>query len=297
VSVIIPALNEAQNLPSVLGALPDDVHEVVLVDGHSTDETVDVARRHRPDIRVVQQTRRGKGNALACGFAAATGDIVIMLDADGSADPKEIPVFVDALLAGAHFAKGSRFIGHGGSADITRLRRAGNGLLNLCVRAFFRVGFTDLCYGYNAFWSECLMILELSEPVIEVPAGEQVDRRRTSAAVRWGDGFEIETLINVRIQQAGLSVVEVPSFEHPRLHGVSNLNAVRDGLRVLRTIAAEWRRLRRAAQTRPAAGAVRKVGEPWDAFAAGERRRPIEVPATRRGDRRDGAPAAGRAQR
>ena len=324
VSVIIPALNEARNLPSVLGALPADVHEVVLVDGHSTDGTVDVARLHRPDIRIVQQTRRGKGNALVCGFAAATGDIVVMLDADGSADPKEIPAFVDTLLAGAHFAKGSRFIGSGGSADITRLRRAGNRLLNLFVRAFFRVGFTDLCYGYNAFWSECLMVLELAEPVIEVPAGEQVDQQRTSPVVRWGDGFEIETLINVRIHQAGLSVVEVSSFEHPRLHGVSNLNAVRDGLRVLRTIGAEWRRLRRAAEHRPEAG---RVGKPWHAFAtgavtgavtgapdgavtgahpgahidgraaAGDQRRPIEVPASRRGDRWDEPSTTGKAER
>jgi glycosyltransferase involved in cell wall biosynthesis len=103
ISVIVPALNEAQNLPHVFARLPQ-VDEIVLVDGGSTDDTVAVARRLRPDIRVVRQNRKGKGNALACGFDAATGDIIVMIDADGSTDPAEIPRFVDALVAGSDFA-------------------------------------------------------------------------------------------------------------------------------------------------------------------------------------------------
>lgn len=109
VSVVIPALNEAENLPFVLPALADDLHEVLLVDGASEDGTVDVARELYPRIRIVVQTGRGKGEALRAGFATATGDIVVMLDADGSADPREIPAFVGALRGGADYAKGSRF--------------------------------------------------------------------------------------------------------------------------------------------------------------------------------------------
>ena len=93
--------------------LPTDC-EIILVDGHSTDETVRVAQRLRPDIVVIRQTRVGKGNALACGFAAATGDFIVMIDADGSNDPAEIPRFVAALEGGADFAKGSRFLPGGG---------------------------------------------------------------------------------------------------------------------------------------------------------------------------------------
>ncbi len=216
VSVVIPALNEAANLPHVFARIPPDVHEVILVDGHSIDDTVAVAHALYPGVRVVEQTRRGKGNALRCGFAACTGDIIVMLDADGSADGSEIPSFVDALLKGADFAKGSRFLPGGGSTDITPLRRLGNRGLNAVVNLLYGTHYTDLCYGYNAFWAHCL-------PYMDVDC----------------DGFEVETLINVRIAKAGLRVREVPSFEGRRIHGVSNLNAWRDGRRVLRTILAE----------------------------------------------------------
>jgi len=238
VSVVIPTLNEARNLPHVFALLPADVHEVVLVDGNSTDDTVAVARRLRPDVRVVHQTRRGKGNALACGFAVCSGDIIVMIDADGSTDPREIPAFVEALLAGADFAKGSRFVAGGGSSDITRVRRAGNHALNVFANALNGTRYTDLCYGYNAFWRRCLPTLGL-EPGAHTPGRPDL---------RWGDGFEIETIINVRVARAGLTVAEVPSFERDRLHGESNLNAVKDGLRVLRTIARE--RFRRPATSK-----------------------------------------------
>jgi glycosyltransferase involved in cell wall biosynthesis len=241
VSVIVPALNEARNLPHVLTRLPE-VGEVILVDGGSVDDTVAVARRLRPGIRVVTQNRQGKGNALACGFAAATGQIVVMIDADGSTDPAEIPLFVAALRGGADFAKGTRFQGPGGSADLTWLRRTGNRFLSVLVNLFFRTRHTDLCYGYNAFWARHLDAFAL-DSTSPAPSGR--DGRL------WGDGFEIETLLVLRAARAGLCIVEVPSFEAARIHGESNLNAVRDGLRVLRTIAREWPR--RAAARRAAA--------------------------------------------
>jgi glycosyltransferase involved in cell wall biosynthesis len=231
VSIVMPALNEARNLPHVLSKLPP-VDEVILVDGGSTDDTIAVAERLRPDIRVVVQNRKGKGNALACGFAAATGDIIVMIDADGSTSPDEIPLFVAALRAGADFAKGSRFAPAGGSSDITRARRIGNKCLNLLVNVLYGTRYSDLCYGYNAFWTRCVPYFSLD-----------VTSPRPSGDGRlWGDGFEIETLLNLRAARANLRVTEVPSFEHPRIHGTSNLSAVKDGIRVLRTIAREWRR-------------------------------------------------------
>jgi glycosyltransferase involved in cell wall biosynthesis len=229
VSVVIPTLNEAANLPHVLTRLPASVDEIVIVDGHSIDDTVAVARAICPEARIILQDGRGKGNALACGFAAATCDIIVMLDADGSTDPQEIPRFVEALLGGTDFAKGSRFAPGGGSSDITRLRRLGNGALSRLVNVLFRTEYSDLCYGYNAFWRHCL-------PHMHVTC----------------DGFEVETLINVRVARAGLRVTEVPSIEHARLFGESKLHAVRDGLRVLRTIIAERMRRHKSLGTREA---------------------------------------------
>jgi glycosyltransferase involved in cell wall biosynthesis len=141
VSVVIPTKNEVRNIPGVLAELPEGLHEVVLVDADSDDGTVETARRIRPDIRVVPQTRRGKGNALVCGFAACTGDVIVMLDADGSADPAEIPAFVEALVGGADFAKGSRFLPGGGSTDLTALRRMGNGVLNFVMNRLYRTAY------------------------------------------------------------------------------------------------------------------------------------------------------------
>jgi glycosyltransferase involved in cell wall biosynthesis len=227
VSVIVPTYNEAKNLPHVLSGIPPDTHEVIVVDGHSVDGTVETARFLRPDVRIVLQNRHGKGNAMACGFAAATGDVMVMLDADGSADPTEIARFVGALTDGADFAKGSRFFQDGGSADITRLRAWGNRWLNRIANLLFGTPYTDLCYGYNAFWRDCLDRLELDP------------RPGVSGGRLWGDGFEIETIINTRVAKAGLSIAEVPSYEYARLHGNSNLNTWRDGGRVVRALLVE----------------------------------------------------------
>lgn len=231
--MIIPTLNEARNLPHVFARLPAGIHEVIVVDGHSADDTYAVARRLRPDARMVMQTRRGKGNALACGFAVATGDVIVMLDADGSADAGEIPAFVQALLEGADFAKGTRFGRGGGSDDLTRLRTLGNRLLMSAVNLCYGTTYTDLCYGFNVFWRRHLPVLTLDATT---------PLRRDGDGRLWGDGFEIETLIAIRVAIARLAVVEVPSFEHSRIHGASNLTAFSDGLRVLRIILTERRR-------------------------------------------------------
>jgi glycosyltransferase involved in cell wall biosynthesis len=227
VSVVIPTFNEARNLPHVLSAIPADVHEVIVVDGNSIDDTLEVARALRPDVRIVLQNRMGKGNAMACGFAVVTGEIVVMLDADGSANPREIPRFVAALLAGADYAKGTRYAQGGGSDDITPLRAWGNRWLNRIANALFGTRYTDLCYGYNAFWRHCLVHLDLDPR-------QGADRDKL-----WGDGFEIETIINTRVAKAGMRIAEVPSFEHARVYGESHLHTWRDGTRVLRALVVE----------------------------------------------------------
>lgn len=237
VSVVIPARNEARNLEIILPMLPA-VHEVILVDGNSVDDTIATAQRLMPDITVVQQTRKGKGNALACGFEAVTGDVVVMFDADCSADAAEIPRFVDALVAGADVAKGTRYAPGGGSDDITVIRGLGNKGLNMISNLLLRAKYTDLCYGYNAFWADTLPTVGLLSSTLPQP---------TDGSMRWGDGFEIETILTCRWSAAGFRITEVPSHEKLRVHGTSNLNAVSDGIRVLTSIMHERRRAREVA--------------------------------------------------
>jgi glycosyltransferase involved in cell wall biosynthesis len=216
VSVVIPTLNEARNVAWVLERLPELVDEVVLVDGRSTDDTIAVARAARPDIRVVLETEPGKGAALRAGFAAARGDYIVMIDADGSMHPAEIGAFVEALQSGCDLVKGSRFAPGGGTADMSTIRRLGNGALRGAVNLLYRTNFTDLCYGFIGFRRERLSALRLDS-----------------------QGFEIETEMIARAVIASLRIGEVASFEAERRHGESNLRAWRDGRRALATLLRE----------------------------------------------------------
>jgi glycosyltransferase involved in cell wall biosynthesis len=216
ISVVIPTKNEARNIAWVLEQIPAWVDEIVLVDGNSTDGTVGAAKRARPDVIVVEQEPRGKGAALQAGFAAATGDIIVMLDADGSMHPREISRYVALLASGFDLVKGSRFMAGAASTDITWLRHLGNSALLWLTNIVHRTRFTDLCYGYCAFRRNVLGKLQLT-----------------------ATGFEVETQLIVRACIAGLAITEVPSLESTRRYGQSNLRTFRDGQRVLWTLLKE----------------------------------------------------------
>jgi glycosyltransferase involved in cell wall biosynthesis len=216
VSVVIPARNEARYLGHVFASIPSWVDEIVLVDGHSLDDTVSVACQLCPNLKVVAQQGHGKGDALLAGFEVCQGEIIVMLDADGSSDGAEITRFVGTLVAGADFVKGSRFANDGKSDDITLTRRFGNWMLITLVNRLFGTRYTDFCYGYNAFWARHLSSLNLD-----------------------CNGFEVETVLSIRAARAGLRVHEIPSYEHARVHGVSNLRILRDGWRIAKVIMRE----------------------------------------------------------
>ncbi len=233
VSVIIPTLNEARNLPLVLPFLPlDEIDEVILVDGHSVDGTAELARRLIPNIRVIFEPQPGKGLALRRGYEAASGDILIVLDADGSNDPREIPRFVRALMEGADFVKGSRFAPQGGTTDMPRIRMLGNSAFVKIVNLLWSTSFTDLCYGYHAFWKYCLDNINIEDV----------------------DGFEIDTAIYLQAVRKHLRIVEVPSFEGYRFYGQGKLQTIPDGWKVLRTIFNEYQFQLRKSSEVPARG-------------------------------------------
>src|SRR5436305_9702124 len=190
VSVVIPTLNEERNIAWVLERLPRCVDEVLVVDGRSTDDTIFAALCARPDVRIVQERRPGKGAALRAGFEAANGDVIVMLDADGSMHPREIERYVEAIDAGYDLVKGSRFLPGAGTTDISRLRAVGNFALLGLANRLYGCRFTELCYGYMALRRTALPRLQLT-----------------------ADGFEIETQIVAHAVRAGLRITEVPSFE------------------------------------------------------------------------------------
>jgi len=269
VSVVIPALNEEDNLPLVLEGLPP-VDEVVVVDGGSADDTVRIAREVRPDAVVVRQTRTGKGNALACGFAACRGDVVVTLNADGSTDPGEIPRYVDALLSGAEVAHGSRFRDGGTDLGGRRLDRFGNAVLTWIVNVLFGTSFTDVGFGYNAYWRALLPALDL--PPVEPSRGRRGHRH-------WGDGAEIEPLLNLRTAAQGLRVVEVASIGYPPINGARERRRHR-ALLAARTAFLEYVRRRRfGPRPDPAGGALpARVTRVPDRTAARRRWRDLTAP-------------------
>lgn len=219
ISIIIPTLNEAKNIGEVIYKLKQvGCRDILIVDGNSVDGTAEYARKL--GAKVIIQNGKGKGLALRQAFCNGyvDGDIIIILDADGSMDPEEVPLFVSAIKSGAEVAKGSRFLPQGQSEDMTAIRRLGNKLLVGILNSLCLTKYTDLCYGYIAFSRDAL---------------RRISPRLTS------DKFEIETEVCIKAKELGIKVVEVPSFEHARRYGESNLNTFRDGFRILSFIVRE----------------------------------------------------------
>ncbi len=234
VSVVVPAKDEAANIREVLPYL-GRFHEVIVVVSEQDAESAQAARAALGSAKIVHQTRKGKGNALITGFGHVTGDIIVTFDVDGSADPHEIPRFVTALTGGADLAKGSRFCPGGGSQDITPFRALGNFGLNFLASGLTSTRFTDLCYGFNAFWVDQIPLLDLPKADTDGGSDEMVT----------GDGFEIEAMMIGRFALSKAIIIEVPSYEHARYHGFSNLSAIPDGFRVLWTLLRDRLRARR----------------------------------------------------
>jgi len=215
ISVVICTLNEEGNLPEVLPKIPDWVDEVILVDGHSTDNTVKVAQTLRPDVKILLQDGEGKGDALKRGFQKATGDIVVTLDADGATNPEEIHKFIDALMQGYDFAKGTR-LKFGRPPYMKWHRWFGNKLLVIAANLLFGTNYTDLCSGYNAFWKRVLQGIKF-----------------------YTSGFEMEQEFHVKLKKMRRCVVEVPHGDEGRRSGSSKVSDFKQGFKDLLVVAME----------------------------------------------------------
>ena len=215
-TLLIPTLNEEKNLPRILPKIPSIITEVLVVDGHSEDDTVRVAKEICPQAKIIYQKEKGKGDAIRCGIEEAAGDIIIILDADDSMDPGEIPKFIEPLLNGYDYAKGSRFLDGGGTRDMPLYRRLADKVFVSLVNILYKARFTDSSYGYKAFWKKSFKDITLRS-----------------------EGFEIEAEIDIKASKAGLKVTEVPCMEEKRFSGNGKLRSFSDGWRILRTIVGE----------------------------------------------------------
>lgn len=205
VTVLICTLNEVTTISSVLSKVPSWVDEVILVDAHSTDDTVDIARQLRPDIHVLYQPGKGKGDALRYGVQKASGDIIVTLDADGQTDPEEMPKFIEPLLSSYDWVKGSR-LAYGRPLNMPWHRWFGNKVLAITANILHGTRYTDICSGYNAFWKKAFQRLNLSY-----------------------DGFEMEQQMLVKIKKVGLKVAEVTHYDAGRIGGVTKISDIKQG--------------------------------------------------------------------
>jgi len=212
VTLVIPTKNEADNLPTFLDKIPKDF-EVVLVDGNSSDNTIEVAKRLRPDVVILNQTGKGKGNGMRLAFCHATGDIIVTFDADGSFNIKELERFIEPLHNEYDLVKGSRFMTGGKTKDMPLIRRIGNWVLTVITNILFGSRYTDIAYGFHAFRKDKLEKLNLTS-----------------------DGFEIDAELYCMALKNHLNVIEVASVENRRIFGVGKLRSMQDGFRILKTI-------------------------------------------------------------
>jgi len=220
VSLLIPARNEAENIAVLLdklAAILPGMAEITVIDGGSMDATVHVATSR--GAGVIAQKGTGKGDALRQAFAGGhAGDIIVIIDADGSNRPEEVPQLIAAIVNGADIAKGSRFLKGGGSTDLSYIRKIGNNFFTSIVNHAWSGEYTDLCYGFMAFRQDALQKLK---PFLE------------------SANFQIETEICIKARKLGLKVVEIPSIELKRRYGTSKLRGFHDSLSIAKVLLRE----------------------------------------------------------
>lgn len=221
VSIVIPAMNEEENLPMVIGKVnqlkekvKEYVFEVIVVDDHSVDKTSEVALKEGANV-IRNEYKPGKGNALRYGFERTTGDYIVMLDADCSHNPLDIPKFLEKLEEGAGLVIGSRI--YGGSDEYTRVRAFGNIMLTFVFGLFHGRYLSDALNGFKAFKKDIFWDFKYNSSDFEI---------------------EIELLVNTI--RKGYPISEVPSHEEARKAGKAKSKVVKHGTKFLLRIIREW---------------------------------------------------------
>ncbi|WP_287129662.1 bifunctional class I SAM-dependent methyltransferase/glycosyltransferase family 2 protein [Candidatus Cyanaurora vandensis] len=224
ISVVIPARNEQGNIENSLSQMPriGGHTQVIYVEGHSSDDTwaeiQRVARRYPDwDIQIHQQTGKGKGDAVRLGFAQATGDILVILDADLTVTPADLTKFYDALVSGrCEFANGSRLVYPRSAEAMPWLNTVANKLFGLAFSYLLGQRFKDTLCGTKALW--------------------RTDYERIASGRAYFGDFDPFGDFDLLFGAAKLSlkILDVPVRYHERVYGQSNIQHVREGLILLR---------------------------------------------------------------
>ena len=214
VACIVPTLNEYSTVADVVSKAMRFTRHVVVVDGNSEDDTIEVASR--AGAEVILQDGKGKGMALRTAFNKVNSDIYVILDGDATYDVMEMEKILQPILEGeADMVIGSRLKGKMEDGSISRLNRLGNRFFNFLINSFFHGEITDSQSGFRAISREAVGNMDLSS-----------------------NGFEIETEMTIKALKQGLKIREVPITYMRRRGTPSKLNSFKAGSRILKTIIA-----------------------------------------------------------
>jgi len=203
ISVVIPTRNEEGMIREIIDGCRPYADELMVVDGHSTDKTREIAED--AGVKVILDNGKGKGAALRQAATVVTGDIIVFIDADGSHDPRDIPRLVEPIIKGeADHVSGSRLIGgsselHGGFDECFRLM--GSSFITACINWRFKVVLSESQNGFRAIKTAVIRQLGLQENITT-----------------------IEQEMIMKTLKKGLRMGEVPTHEHKRKMGYSKIS-------------------------------------------------------------------------
>ena len=202
ISIVIPTLNEEQTIGSIISQSQIHCDELIIVDGHSKDRTLDIASTF--DVKIISDNGKGKGAALRKALSVATKDIVVFIDADGSHDPADIPKIVEPIIQGkADHVTASRILG--GSSELFGgidefLRLGGSSFITECINWRFKTRISDSQNGFRAIKRDVANDLDLRENITT-----------------------IEQEMVIKTLKKGYKIAEVPSHEYVRAFGKSSI--------------------------------------------------------------------------
>jgi len=216
VSLIVLTRNEKFGFEKIMPRVKRSwVDEILVVDYKSDDGTVELAKKF--GFKVIQQEKKGRGNAFRLGMEQAKGDILVYFSPDGNEVPEDIPKLIKKINEGYDLVIASRFTKRSKSYDATLIRSFGNNFFTKAVNLLFGASFTDSINGFRAIRKYIM---------------EDIN---TDA-----EHFEIEIQMSIRCAKKNYKICEIPTIEPKRLHGEGKLNTYVDGWRYTKLILREF---------------------------------------------------------